>query len=91
MKPFTFAVPLLAMSALANAACTTLLIFTLLTLNSDHHQNSDAIRNRIDAFVEYIDSKTNRISDKQDNLSNGMDDSMRVLESRVNLLQGRCQ
>lgn len=91
MKPMTNPVATLALTVLANAACTSLLLFALLVPNPDHRQHSDAVRNRIDVFVEYIDTKTNRISEKQDNLSNGIDDRMRVLESRVNLLQGRCQ
>lgn len=68
----------------------SLLTFALITTKADH-SSDDAIRQRLDSLVNYTEQKINNIAEKQDRMNNDMESQLRILDSRIKLLQGRNQ
>lgn len=75
---------------LVSAICISLLTFALLTMKADH-SSDDAIRQRLDSLVHYIEHKINNNAKSQDRVNNDMESQLRILDARIKLLQGRNQ
>ncbi len=80
----------LGLFALASVICMSLLTFALLTVSVDH-TDDDAIRRRMDSLVNYTEQKVNNSAEKQDRINNDMEGQIRILDTRIKLLQGRNQ
>lgn len=76
--------------ALVSAICISLLTFALITAKTDH-SSDDAIRQRMDSLVNYIEQKINNNAERQDRINNDMEARVRILDARLKLLQGRNQ
>ena len=84
------AIAVLGLFALASIICISLLTFALLTVSVDH-TDDDAIRRRMDSLVNYTEQKVNNSAEKQDRINNDMEGQIRILDTRIKLLQGRNQ
>ena len=72
------------------AVCISLLTFALLTAKADH-SSDDAIRQRLDLLVNYTEQKINNTAERQDRINNDMEGQIRILDTRIKLLQGHNQ
>lgn len=84
------AITVLGLFALASVICMSLLTFALLTVSVDH-TDDDAIRRRMDSLVNYTEQKINNTAERQDRINNDMEAQIRILDTRIKLLQGRNQ
>lgn len=84
------AIAVLGLFGLIGVICMSLLTFALITTKADH-SSDDAIRQRLDSLVNYTEQKINNIAEKQDRMNNDMESQLRILDSRIKLLQGRNQ
>lgn len=75
---------------LISAICISLLTFALITAKADHSFD-DAIRQRLDSLVNYTEQKINNTAEKQDRINSDMESHIRILDTRLKLLQGRNQ
>lgn len=75
---------------LVSAICISLLTFALLTMKADH-SSDDAIRQRLDSLVNYTEGKINNNAERQDRVNTDMESQLRILDTRLKLLQGRNQ
>ena len=75
---------------LVSAICISLLTFALLTMKADH-SSDDAIRQRLDSLVNYTEGKINNNAERQDRVNTDMESQLRILDTRIKLLQGRNQ
>ena len=85
-----FAITVFGLFALASIICMSLLTFALLTVSVDH-TGDDAIRSRMDSLVNYTDQKINNNAERQDRINTDMESQLRILDTRIKLLQGRSQ
>lgn len=84
------AIIVLGLFALASVICISLLTIALLTTSVDR-TGDDAIRRRMDSLVNYTEQKVNNSAEKQDRINNDMEAQIRILDTRLKLLQGRNQ
>lgn len=84
------AIAVLGLFALASIICISLLTFALLTASAGR-SSDDAIRSRMDSLVNYTEGKINNNAEKQDRMNNDMEAQIRILDTRIKLLQGRIQ
>lgn len=75
---------------LVSAICISLLTFALITAKADH-SSDDAIRQRLDSLVNYTEGKINNNAERQDRINTDMESQLRILDTRIKLLQGRNQ
>jgi hypothetical protein len=78
------------MFGLIGVICISLLTFALLTVRVDR-SSDDAIRQRVDLFVNYTEQKINNNAERQDRINTDMESQLRILDARFKLLQGRNQ
>lgn len=84
------AIAVLGLFGLISVICISLLTFSLITTKADH-SSDDAIRQRMDSLVHYIEHKINNNAERQDRINNDMEGQIRILDARIKLLQGRNQ
>lgn len=84
------AIAVLSMFGLIGVICISLLTFALLTVRVDR-SSDDAIRQRVDLFVNYTEQKINNNAERQDRINTDMESQLRILDARFKLLQGRNQ
>jgi hypothetical protein len=84
------AIAVLGLFGLIGVICMSLLTFALLTVSVDH-TDDDAIRQRMDSLVHYLEQKINNTAERQDRVNNDMEAHVRILDTRIKLLQGRNQ
>ena len=75
---------------LASMICISLLTFTLLTAKVDC-SGDDAIRRRMDLLVNYTEQKINNAAERQERINTDMESQLRILDTRIKILQGRNQ
>lgn len=83
-------IALLVAFALVSVICISLLTFALLTTKADR-SSDDALRSRMDSLVNYTEQKINNYAERQDRINNDMEGQIRILDTRIKLLQGRIQ
>ena len=83
-------IALLVAFALVSVICISLLTFALLTTKADR-SSDDALRSRMDSLVNYTEQKINNYAERQDRINNDMETQVRILDTRIKLLQGRNQ
>lgn len=84
------AIAVLGLFGLIGVICISLLTFALITAKADHSCD-DAIRQRLDSLVNYTEQKINNTAEKQDRINSDMESHIRILDTRLKLLQGRNQ
>ena len=83
-------IALLVAFALVSVICISLLTFALITTKADH-SSDDELRFRMDSLVNYTEQKINNNAERQDRINNDMETQVRILDTRIKLLQGRNQ
>lgn len=84
------AIAVIGLFGLIGVICISLLAFALLTVRVDR-SSDDAIRQRVDLFVNYTEQKINNNAERQDRINTDMESQLRILDARIKLLQGRPQ
>ena len=80
----------LSLFGLIGVICISLLTFALITTKADH-SSDDELRFRMDSLVNYTEQKINNYAERQDRINNDMETQVRILDTRIKLLQGRNQ
>ena len=84
------AIAVLGLFGLIGVICISLLTFALITTKADH-SSDDTIRQRLDSLVNYTERKINNNAERQDRINNDMEGQIRILDTRIKLLQGHNQ
>ena len=80
----------LSLFGLIGVICISLLTFALLTTKADR-SSDDALRSRMDSLVNYTEQKINNNAERQDRINADMEAQIRILDTRLKLLQARNQ
>ena len=83
-------IAVLGLFGLIGVICISLLTFALIITKADH-SSDDAIRQRLDSLANYTEQKINNNAERQDRINNDMEGQIRILDTRIKLLQGRIQ
>lgn len=75
---------------LIGVICFSLLTYALITTKTDH-SSDDALRSRMDSLVNYTEQKINNNTERQDRINNDMETHVRILDTRIKLLQAHNQ
>lgn len=84
------AIAVLGLFGLIGVICISLLTFALITTKAAH-SGDDAIRQRMDSLVHYTEQNINNNAERQDRINNDMEARVRILNTKIKLLQGRSQ
>lgn len=84
------AIAVLGLLGLIGVICISLLTFALLSTRVDR-SSDDAIRQRLDSLVNYTEGKINNNAERQDRINIDVEAQIRILDTRIKLLQGRNQ